>query len=259
MALEASVASVVTIADTLSGNMKTGITVTDTVTITDSISRSLDTTEQAIVINDYMSAAAFSGFGQADPVRRLIEWKNNVVTYGNGREQRNQVWQRPRRSWPLNWTVLDLGGRDALIEFFNRVRGDLTPFLYYDEDDYQCSFLQCIIQAAGGETTTQLIKTYYPDHAGAWTENKKRIQSGTVTVKIDEATQVEDTDYVLDYGTGVIDWSAGAKGSLLAGEVVTAEYDFYYPVRFGVPSYKDITIGPNVYQGMQDLSLVEII
>ena len=63
-------------------------------------------------------------------------------------------------------------------------------------------------------------------------------------VKIDGVTKIEGTHFLLDDTTGIIDWNDSGLlapvGSLGAGEKVTANYRFYFRVRFDDDSHTDL-------------------
>lgn len=185
------------------------------------------------------------------------EWFTDVVQYDTGKEQRNQVWPRPKRHWVLPYEVMKKEYRDKLLELAGRAAGMANIFFFEDPYDYYCSESECSITAIAAQTEFQLIKTYYPTTAEKWTENKTRIQPGTIyqpTVKVDGAPKVEDTDYTLDDDTGKVTFSV-APG---AGKVITADYYFYYPTRFDTDIYEESTIYRQILT-MGDIPIIEVI
>jgi uncharacterized protein (TIGR02217 family) len=209
------------------------------------------------VINTYIGKL----FGYNLRLRQ--EWFTDVVDYDTGKEQSNQVWERPKRHWILPYNAMLRAYRDKLLELHSRAKGKHTVFLFEDPYDFMCALTECSITAVGGETTTQLIKSYYPGEAETWDENMTRIQPGDIfppVVKIDAATKTEDTHFTLDDDTGIIDWTGGGSpnGALGAGEVVTANYYFYRPVKFDTDSYEESTIYNSIFN-MGDIPIREII
>lgn len=196
-------------------------------------------------------------------LRYIEEWSTDIVAYDTGKEQRNQIWERPKRHWVLPYNALITAYRDKLIELCSRAKGMYNVFLFEDPYDYECALTECIVTAVGGETTTQLIKTYYPNETEKWDENKTRIQPSGIfapIVKIDAAVKTEGTHFTLDDDTGIIDWTGGGSpnGALGAGEVVTANYQFYYPVRKEEDEYNETTIASGAWN-MGDIPIVEVI
>lgn len=201
-------------------------------------------------------------YGRQFPVRKDFQWNNQLISTGL-REQVNQIWPQPKRHWYINWDALTRAGRDKFLELFNRAAGVYRTFHLLDREDYQCSLAECSVTAAGGETTTQLNKDYYHDKTETWNEEKKDIVPGTIyapTVKIDAAVKTEDTHFTLDDTTGLIDWTGGGapNGALGAGEVVTADYQFYFPVRFDFDRHSDINHIPDHWQ-KRGIHLVEVV
>lgn len=217
----------------------------------------------ALVINDFVGDAAFSGFDEDNPLGKEFQFTTDVVVYDNKTEQRNLIVDRPRRRWSINWSLLDLAARDKLLELYQRARGRYDDFLYADRWDFECGLTDWSFTAAGGETTTQLGRTYYIGETEAWTEDKKKIQPSAKfapIVKIDGAVKTEGTHFTLDDATGIIDWSAGSapNGPLGAGEVVTANYYYYFKVRFEEDVHRDIMHHARLWASPA-LGLIEVI
>jgi uncharacterized protein (TIGR02217 family) len=214
-----------------------------------------------LVINDFVGDAAFAGFDEGNPLRKEFEFVTDVVQYDSGIEQRNQIMEQPRRRWEINWMMLDENARDKLIELYQRAKGRYNDFLYADRWDYACGFTDWSYTAAGGETTTQLGKTYYIGETEAWTEDKKKLQpSGEYapTIRIDAVAKTEGVDFTLDDATGIINWAGGAVGALGAGEVVTADYQFYFRVRFENDVHIDLMRHARLWSAAP-LAIVEVI
>ena len=199
-----------------------------------------------IVINDFVGDAGAGNFDEVPPLRTTFEWLTDIAKFdGTPIEQRNQIYERPRRRWFINWPIVEEASRDKIVELFNRAKGRYETFLYKFRYDYSCALTECSVTAVGGETTTQLIKTYYPGETESWDEDKKDIMPSSVyapIVKIDSAIKTEGTHFTLSDTTGIINWAGGTSpvGTLGAGEVVTANYQFYFRVRFDMDIYEDM-------------------
>jgi uncharacterized protein (TIGR02217 family) len=199
-----------------------------------------------LVINDFVDP----DYGPRLPLEMVFQWATDVVSYGL-KEQRNQLWSRPKRIWPIEYAGLKATARQKLIELFGRAAGRFRTYYYLDRDDYACGFSDWSYTAAGGETTVQLGKDYYKGEAESWSEDKTAIVPAatyTRTVKIDAATLTEGTEFTLDSDTGIIDFTGGSapNGALSAAEVVTADYRFYFVVRFGRDKYTDRQLIPDL-------------
>jgi len=193
-----------------------------------------------------------AAFGRCYPAEKYERWSTDVVSVGRT-SQRNQMFSQPQRSWVINYEALDSGERDALLELFRRAHGALRTFKIADDDDYHCSVAECSITAAAGDTTTQLIKSYYPSETETWNEDRTCIRPSGVyspSIYIDGAAKTEDTHFTLDDDTGIIDWSGGGapNGAMAGGEVITADYQFYFQVRFDIDTYTDIRNVPDYWQ-----------
>lgn len=203
------------------------------------------------VINSFVSK--LFGYG----LRLREEWKTDVIDFDTGKEQRNQIWSRPKRHWVLPYNVMLREYRDQLIELFRRAHGKYNIFLFEDPYDYECSLSECSITAVASQVDFQLIKTYYSDESEYWSENKTRIQPGSVfapVVKVDGVLKTEGVDYTLDDDTGIVTFEA-APG---AEAVITASYRFYYPVRFDTDEYEELTIWKSIFS-MGNIPIIEVI
>jgi hypothetical protein len=125
-----------------------------------------------------------------------------------------------------------------------------------------CELSDWFYVAVGGETTTQLGKTYHIGDTGAWTENKTRIVPGNIfppVIKIGTTVKTEGTHFMLDDDTGIINWAGGSSpnGALTVGQVVTANYKFYYPVRFKEDMYADSMNFYNLWDAQQ-IELIQV-
>lgn len=185
------------------------------------------------------------------------EWNTELVTYDTGKEQRNQVWSRPRRHWVLPYNVMLTEYRNKLLELALRAKGMYNVFLFEDPYDYECALTECSITAIAAQTDFQLIKSYYPNETETWNENKTRIQPGDIfqpVVKVDDVLKTEGVDYTLDDDTGIVTFGA-APG---VDAVVTANYRFYYPVRFDRDIYEETAIINSIFN-MGDIPIIEVI
>jgi len=217
-----------------------------------------------IILNSFVGDAAFTGFDETEPLRKIFEWKTDVVVFDSRKEQRNQILSRPIRHWFINWEILDQGARDKLIELFQRSKGRYDTFLYTDREDYLASAVT--IPTDGTEATYQLIQEYYDGETEAWQENRKDIVAGgtyapVVTHSVDGAqTEVAAAPaankFTLDDTTGIMTWSGGNEPS---SGVLTCTFQFYFRVRFAIDSYEDLQIACTPIWRANELHLIEVI
>lgn len=239
--------------------------VADSITVVDAMGRLMQTTVLDIELNEWVGGPAYAAFGQQLPVRKELDWMTDVVDYDTGHEQRNRIWSRPMRRWPINWRAMDEGARNRLIELFHRSRGMYRTFLFRDWDDHRAS--QVEITTDGVATSYQLKKRYYPATLEFWDENKKDIAPGSVFAPIIyhsvDGLQAEvlmnppsaADQYYLNDRTGELTWNGSNPPS--AGTLICT-FEFYFRVRFEADSHIDVewTIG---YWRSQGLSVVEVI
>ena len=200
-----------------------------------------------LVINDYVD------FKQSNPLRKLYEWKTDVVTFDSGVEQRNQIWQRPLRRWFLNWSMIEVTERNHLIQLFQRARGSYHTFKIKDVDDYAITGGTYAI--AGAVDTLQLTATYYDGETEEWTENKTLIvPASIITLEHSVAgTLNETTHWTLDDNTGIITFiSAPGVGT------ITASFEYYFLCRFTEDNHLDSMPEVDLYSN-PDIPLVEVL
>jgi uncharacterized protein (TIGR02217 family) len=203
-----------------------------------------------IELNTYLNSGVTDySFGDSSSRIRRMLWKTDVVTFDNGKIQRNQIFESPIRQFALNYQWMREGVRNKFLELFQRAKGRYESFLFLYEDDNICTYTDWSYALTTGDTTTQLQKTYYVGETEEWTENKTKIvpssiYAPTLKVQIDSSTQltlVEGVDYTLNDLTGIVTWITTSAGYTPAtGHVLTADYKFYFEVMFDVDVYEDV-------------------
>jgi len=99
----------------------------------------------------------FIDYLQGGPLRKVFEWRTEVVSFDSGAEQRAQILSEPRRHWIINWPMLPKANRDKLIELFQRAAGRYNTFKYLDSEDENgsCSYTQAKIEIYTAVSTTK--------------------------------------------------------------------------------------------------------
>ena len=203
-----------------------------------------------------VEAAAFTGFGQTNPVRRLYNWRTDQVQYDTGLRQANQILTRPIREWFVNWSLLDEAARDKLVELFNAARGAYDTFLWLDDKEYLASAVS--LATDGIDTTYQLKATYYSGESYSWDEDKKDIVDGAIyapviTHSVDGA-QTEGVDFTLDDTTGILTFGAAPSAGAL-----TCTFQYYFRVQFAEDVFEDVQIATGALYSASDLHLREVL
>lgn len=196
-------------------------------------------------------------YGRQYPAQRQFQWSTDIVSYGRT-SQRNQRFSQPVRHWLINYQALNIDERNRLLEIFQRAAGQYRTFKILEsgiDGDFECAIADCSITAIAAQVNFQLVKTYYNGQTEEWTENKIKIVPGTTfppVVKIDGVTKTEGADYTLNDETGIVTFGA-APG---VGKVITANYRFYFEIRFTMDLYDDIRNIPDYWQ-YEGIHLVE--
>lgn len=162
------------------------------------------------------------------------ERRTEIVTLGSGAEERNSRWTDSRRRYNAGFGVKSLDDIHAVIGFFEERRGRLHGFRWKDHADFKScpprqavSALDQAIGTGDGVTASfQLVKRY---GAGLrdYVRPITRPVAGTVAVAVDG---VVTPNAGVDHLTGIVTFLPGFVP--LAGQAVTAGFEFDVPVRF---------------------------
>lgn len=174
----------------------------------------------------------------------------NVNSGFSGYEQRNQNWSQSRGSWTVAFEHKTQADYDQLLAMFHAARGMANGFRLKDHSDHSTV---AEYQATGDSMTKvfQLQKAYtFPISADEFVRPiQKPVTSkvvdiagnalaNTVNVYVDGTLQTHSSDYhtmgsnnyTLDETTGIITFNNSNIPA--AGKIITADFQFHYPVRF---------------------------
>ncbi len=143
------------------------------------------------------------------------------------------------RSFPLYLFEFDINSEDQNIERFNNfycgMLGGAFPFLFKDFEDYNTEN-ENIGNGGGSEKLFQLKKKYfYPYNSvqdSYFAPDKKNIISGSVKIYLN-GVSVNEENYSVNYETGIITFEQAP----VSGAAITADFGFYYKVRFNEESF----------------------
>lgn len=164
-------------------------------------------------------------------ITRTAAWDTIVQQAVSGKETRVNRRQYPRRTWDIKFnflrsstTYLEL---QALEGFFDSRQGMFDSFLWTDPEDFISS--AAMLGTGDGATQNfQLLRSY-----GGWID--VITAPNTVTRVAVDSTNVTSTMYAVGGWTstapGLIKFSTFAPP---AGQSVTADFTFYWPVRFTI-------------------------
>ena len=183
----------------------------------------------------------------------------------SGFEDRDAKWSEARRAFDIAYGIKPQIELEDLLVWHQAMKGSHVGFRARDADDYKSCLIQdtpaqtdqiLLASAVGGETTTQIIKTY-PKGGQSTTYTVTKPVNGTVLVERNTGLLIEGTDYVIDYTTGIITWDTGVFPSgLTASDTIKAGYEYDVPVRF-VNDRLSI-VREDYYLGSASVPLVEI-
>ena len=158
-----------------------------------------------------MSTQVFS-LTADNKVGKKKSYQTLVSEAESGKEQRRSKWNSPLRTFNLVFTNRPKSEVQTLEAFFDARKGAYDSFYFKNPDDNPI-------------TTEQVTGNYQQEN----TNNllKFPVISGSVTL-YRNGTLISSSDYAVNLTTGQISW----VNKPTSGSVITADYQFYYIVRF---------------------------
>ena len=137
-------------------------------------------------------------------------FRTSVARLNSGHAKRAQLWTQPLGRWDIAYGLRQLDDDGALlglrniISFFYARRGRLRTFRFRDWLDYTVVDEQ-FATGDGVETVFQLTITYTDVALFNFIKNiTKPAEIPAPVIKVDGVTQIETTDYTIDFATGLI-------------------------------------------------------
>ncbi|RUM97918.1 hypothetical protein EET67_09900 [Pseudaminobacter arsenicus] len=180
-------------------------------------------------------------------------FSTDKVSAITGRERRlqNRAIAIHRYSWSQENRKRDL--IDELRGFWFDRRGDLKAWLLKDWADFS-AVSEPLGIGDGTATDFQIVKTYSAG-VNPYVRVIRHIKAGTLTVFLDDLPQTETTHYTVG-ATGLISFVSAPS----VGQVVTASFEFYVPVRFdGDEFMASIPFATPQLLNVDDIQAVEVI
>jgi uncharacterized protein (TIGR02217 family) len=205
-----------------------------------------------------MSTQVFPSLaGLTYPFDRTPMWDTTVQPNVSGKEVRLANQTFPRYQWDLIYSALRQGlsagttynELKTLMGFYNARQGSFDSFLFTDPDD--CSITgQDIGEGDGTTLTFQLVR------ANNYVE-PIQAPNAVATVYVDGVDQVGHWT-VSNWGTatpGVITFASGHAPA--NGKIVSADFTYYWPVRFNDDSVPFSKWIGNMYE-VKKISLISV-
>ena len=163
----------------------------------------------------------------------INEFKTIITTFKNGKEQRNSIWDKCKNRFVINNDLLTKDEIEFISNFFNLTKGSFNG-----EHN--------IFQLKKNYVITDLNNTSYN-----LTRDIKKPVKNSVKIYVGG---VELKDYNIDYSTGEITIK---KNYLSENDIITADFEFDYQVRFTYDSLKFEMASANLVN-ISNLELIEI-
>lgn len=178
-------------------------------------------------------------------------YSTDIIETHSGYEQRNVNWSQSRGRWTIDYLNKNSTNMNALLSFFNAVKGKAIGFRFKDYADFEGTN-EPIGTGDNSETEFQLRKSYTKGSSTIYRNITKPVASSE-TIKVNNVTQTSGVDYTLDTTTGIITFTS-APGSGLA---ITASFEFDVPVRFDTDQIDVQAITPALFS-WSGIPLIEL-
>jgi len=167
-----------------------------------------------IIIEDYLAVGFTAG----------SVWETSDVRAISGFSQRNQQRVRAVHEYQYGGAETAIANLIAIKAFHFEVRGKLFTWLLKDWTDYIYAG-ELLGIGDGADTTYQVIRTY--GTVNPYVRDITAIKTGTLAVYVNGVEKFDPGDYTIS-ATGLITFGVAPPSS----QSVTADYEFYVPVRF---------------------------
>lgn len=160
-------------------------------------------------------------------------WKTVVSLREDGSEQRRAKWVKPIHRFSIGFRNITNQGAfteiNDLYRLFLSHQGAYTAFLFKDTAHDYSTTGESIGTGDAAASAFQLKKAYTYGST-TFTDNKKYIVAASETVYVAGTPKTRNTHYTIDNDTGIITFTSGNIPGV--GEAITADFEFYYKVRF---------------------------
>jgi len=162
----------------------------------------------------------------------------------------------PRKQFTVSWPVYS----SEEIEDFFEIYGRHTAFLIYGPRERDNTFTNQNIRTDVSQTDTFQLLNVRQASGGSLTSIRAitHPKQGTVVISWNSVVRTENTDYTIDYNTGVVTFLGGHVPT--AGLPVIASGNYYIPVRFDTTTFQ-VTVRQaataNLFQETAEATLIE--
>jgi uncharacterized protein (TIGR02217 family) len=190
------------------------------------------------------------------------EFSTTVIRTKGGATYRNRNWVKERQRWNVAPGVKKLSQAVELEKFFRARGGMAQGFLFSDRRDYS-AIGSVVGTGTGALTTFQLAKTY-TSGPEVYSRAIKKPKTG---VKIYVNGALQSSGVTVSTVLGESPWTPVATGIVTFssapanGAVITADFEFYVPVLFGIDylplTFTDQNESEGFYLEADDFPLIE--
>jgi uncharacterized protein (TIGR02217 family) len=178
-------------------------------------------------------------------------WSSSIAKMGGGTEVRNAWWSDPLRRIEFDLGVITLANFHTFEKHFNARRGRLRGFPYQSKTKFQAT-----TEAVGtgdGATAAFQLQVAEGDASNAYAREIYKVVALSETVFVNAVAKTRTTHYTINNNTGLITFTGGNIPT--GGQVITATFQFYIPVRYDMDSIDDMELFIFVSGGQQLVSV----
>lgn len=159
----------------------------------------------------------------------------DIVSFVNGREQRNIKRNSGISHWDAAYGVKDETQMRTIVAFFRQTRGRAHGFRFHDWTDYKLTD-ENIGTGNGSNTVFNISKVYGSTNSetrriyklAGTQHNSSEFTYTAPVIKKAGVTQTLTTHYTLDYNLGIVTFVTAPAGA----EAITITAQFHVPARF---------------------------
>lgn len=158
------------------------------------------------------------------PYDESIQFLTVVSESENGREQRYQKWLRPKRTFTVKLNSRQATETNNIWRFYTRRKGSFDTFLFQNPNENPVT-----AETVGSGDGVKTV--FYLGQAVDFASGDLTVVSGSEAI----TRSVKGTGDYLPFSTYSLDYTTGAltpNSTLPSGDVLRANYSFYYRVRF---------------------------
>ena len=151
-----------------------------------------------------------------------------IIPAKSGKESRNKDWKKRGGRWTIDLIGKEETEWDEVNNLFHVCGGQGDTFRFKDWKDYLVTNGNI---GTGDDSTSEFrLRKLYEIEGGVFERIITKPVEDTLTLLVDTSTQTINTDFTIDWNTGIITFTTPPAN----GEIITATFEFDVHARFGM-------------------------